>query len=90
MLVKLCIKECLYTVARDTNWLKHNGEQYGGSSKELNKEILCDPVNPILDIYPQKIKNYNNNSKSYMHLNVHSSIIYNSQDTEANLAPINR
>ena len=27
-------------------------------------------------------KNKNTNSKRYMHLNVHSSIIYNSQDME--------
>ena len=31
-------------------------------------------------------KNKNTNSERYMHPNVHSSIIYNSQDMEANLS----
>ena len=35
-------------------------------------------------------ENENTNSKRYMHTNVHSSIIYNCQDTEAALASINR
>ena len=35
-------------------------------------------------------KNKNTDSKRYMHPNVHSSIIYNSQDTEATQFSINR
>ena len=35
-------------------------------------------------------KNKNTDLKRYMHPNVHSSIIYNSQDTEATQFSINR
>ena len=49
--------------------------------KKLKIELPYDPAIPLLGIYPPKSKN--TNSERYMHLNVHSSIIYNSQDTEA-------
>ena len=35
-------------------------------------------------------KNENSNLKRYMHPNIHSSTIYNSQDIEATQIPINR
>ena len=35
-------------------------------------------------------KNENTNSKRYLHANVHSSNIYNSEDMEATQVPINR
>ena len=39
---------------------------------------------PLLGIYPEKEKkNRNTNLKQYMHPNIHSNIIYNSQDMEA-------
>ena len=47
-----------------------------------------DPAIPLLSLYPEK--NKNSNSKRYMHDNVHSSTIYNSQDMEAAQLPINR
>ena len=49
--------------------------------KKLKVELPYDPAIPLLGIYP-KIYIYIN-SKRYMHTNVHSSIIYNSQDMEA-------
>ena len=39
-------------------------------------------------MYPEK--NENINSKRYMHPNVCSNVIYNSQDMEATQVPINR
>ena len=45
--------------------------------KKLKIELPYDPAIPLLGIYLEKT-----NSKRYMHPNVHSSIIYNSQDVE--------
>ena len=47
----------------------------------LKLELPYDPTIPLLGIYQKN--NKNTNSKRYMHPNVHSSIIYNSQDIEA-------
>ena len=49
--------------------------------KELKIELQYDTAIPLLGIYLKK--NKNTNSKRYVHLNVHSSIIYNCQDMEA-------
>ena len=43
-------------------------------------ELPYDPAIPLLGIYPEK--NENTNLKRPMHPDVHSSIIYNSQDME--------
>ena len=55
--------------------------------KKLKIELPCDPA--VLLLYISK-ESKNTNSKRYMNPNVHSSIIYNSQDTEATLVSINR
>ena len=46
--------------------------------KKLKIELPYDLAIPFLGIYPEKT-----NSKRYMHPNVHSSTIFNSQDVEA-------
>ena len=46
--------------------------------KKLNIELPCDLPIPLLSTYLEKT-----NSKRYMHLSVHCSTIYNSQDMEA-------
>ena len=46
--------------------------------KKLKIELSYDPAIPLLGIYPEKI-----NLKGYMHLNVHCSAVYNSQDMGA-------
>ena len=46
------------------------------------------PSNPTSGNVPGETQN--TNSKEYVHLNVHCSIIYNSQDLEAAQVPINR
>ena len=74
-------REPSYTVGGNVNWYNHYGEQYGGS-KKLKIELPYDPAIPLLGIYPEKTKTLN--SKRYMHPNVHSSTIYNSQDMETN------
>ena len=52
--------------------------------RKLKIELPHDPTVLLLGIYPEKHKN--TNLKKYMHPNVHSSIIYNSQDMEPNLS----
>ena len=46
--------------------------------KKLKVELSYDPAIPLMDIHLEKT-----NSKRYMHPNVHSSTVYNSQDMEA-------
>ena len=38
----------------NVNCSKHYGEQYGGSFKEINIELPCDPEIPLLVIYLEK------------------------------------
>ena len=53
-------------------------------------ELPYDPA-ILLDFFWAYIqKTQNSNSKRYMHTNVNSSAIYNSQDTETTQMPINR
>ena len=54
----------------------------------LKIELPCDPAIPLLGIYPEKMKALN--LKRYVHPNVHSSTVYNSQDIETTQVPINR
>ena len=49
-----------------------------GFLKKVKIELPYDPAIPLLGISRE-----NSNSKRYMHLNIHSSTIYNSQDMEA-------
>ena len=42
------------------------------------KIVLLIPYDPLLGIYPEK----SSNSQKYMHANIRSDIIYNSQDLE--------
>ena len=65
-------REPFCTVDGNVNWYSHYGE--------LKIESPDDPAIPLLGIYPEKTKA---NLKSYMHPNVHSSTIYNSQDMKA-------
>ena len=51
-------------------------------SQKTKIEVPYDPAIPLLGIYLKE--NENTNSKGYMHHIFHSSIIYNSQDMEAN------
>ena len=44
-------------------------------------ELSNNLATPPLSIYPE---NKNSNLKKYVHPNIHSSIIYSCQDTEAN------
>ena len=49
-----------------------------GPQKTRNIELPYDPVIPLLGIQPEK-----SNSEGFMHLSVHRSTVYNSQDMEA-------
>ena len=46
----------------------------------LNIKLPYDPVVPLLGIYPEKLKK--KNIYIYMHLNVHCSTSYHSQNRE--------
>ena len=43
------------TLSWNINWYNHYGEQYGGSFKNIEIELLFDSVIPLLAIYPEKI-----------------------------------
>ena len=47
--------------------------------KKSKIELPYDPAIPLLGIYPEEKLG----PQRYMHLNVHCSIVYNSQDMEA-------
>ena len=72
-------KELSYTVDGNVNWYTHHKEQHGVFSNNNNNN------NNSRKITPGHIsrKNENSNLKRYMHRNVHSSTLYNSQDMEA-------
>ena len=46
--------------------------------KKLKIELPCDTAIPLLGIYPEKTETVN--SKRYMHPDVHSNTVYDSQD----------
>ena len=47
-------RELSYTVSGKVKWYSHYGEQYGGSLKNLKKELPYDPATPLLCIYQEK------------------------------------
>ena len=47
-------REPSYIVGGNVSWCSHYREQYRGSSKKLNIELLYDPSIPILGIYLEK------------------------------------
>jgi len=73
---------CSYTDGGNISWCSHYGKQYGGFSKKLEIELLYNPAITLLGVYLER-QNKNTNSKRYMHSNIYSSIIYNSQDMKA-------
>ena len=73
-------REPSYSVGGDVNWSSHC--PVWRFLKKLKIELPYNPAIPLLGIY-LKTRNKNTNSKRYVHPSVHSSIIYNCQDTEA-------
>ena len=67
-----------YTVVGNVNWYSHYGEQYRGSLKTKKRTNIW-PSNSVTGHIPWEDQNL----KRYMHLSVHCSTIYNSQDTES-------
>ena len=69
-----------YTVGGNANWCSHSGKEYWGSFlrflKKLKIELPYDPKIVFHKVYK------NTDSKGYMHSNVYSSIINNSQIME--------
>ena len=55
--------------------------------KTLNTELPYDPESPLLDIYPKGMKTYLSSHKS-LYMNVHSSIIYNSEKVGTTQYPL--
>jgi len=56
--------------------------------QKIKNRTIIQPRNSTLGIYPKKMKTLIS-LKRFMHPNVHCSIIYNSQDMEANQVSIN-
>ena len=73
-------REPLCTVGGNVNWYSTMGNSMGVPQKNRNRTMIQSSSST--PGYLSK-ENENTNSKRYMHSNVHSSIIYNSQDTEA-------
>ena len=71
-------KEPCYTVGGNVNWYSYYGEPNGSSLKTKNRTTTW-PSNPT----PGHIPGENHNFKTYMHLSVHCTTVYNSQDVEA-------
>ena len=81
MLAKMGRKELCYTVGGNGNLCGHHGKTVWSFLKKLKIELPYDPAN-----FPSEylVKgNENINSKRYMYLHVHCSIIYKSQEMEA-------
>ena len=74
-----------YTVGENVSWYSHCGKQYGGSQKTKNRVTIWSST-----FTPGHINRQNYNSKRYMHLCVHSSTIYSSQDMETTSIFIDR
>ena len=73
-------KEPSCTVGGSVNLCSHYGKHYGCASKIKNRAIIWSRNSS--PGYSSE-ENENTDSKRYMHLSVHSIIIYNCQDMEA-------
>ena len=72
-------REPWHTVGGDVNWCKHWRTVWRFLQK-LKIQLPHDPAIPALGIFKE---NENTNLKRYTHPNIHSSIIYKSEDMEA-------
>ena len=72
--------ESLYNVDGNVNWRSNYGKQYEVPYKTTNRTTVGFSSSTPRHISDE---NENTNSKRYMHSNVRSSIIYNSQDMDA-------
>ena len=70
-------RETSHALGGNVNRWSYCGEQYGSSLKSKNRLTIWSS-NPTLG----QTSRENSNSKRFMHISVHSSTIYNSQDTE--------
>ena len=78
-------REPSYNVGENTDWCSHCGKQYGVTSKSKNGTAFYSSDSTSEDISEEQ---RNTDSKEYVHVYVHCSIIYNSQDLEAAQLPI--
>ena len=73
------------TASGNADWCSHCGKQYGVSSKNRTALWPSD-----LTFGDKSYKTWNTNSKTYMHLYIYSSVIYNRQDLGTARVPIGR
>ena len=78
-------RESSYYVDENVSCCSHYVEQYGDFLTLKNRATTSSNLTPGYI----SGKDENSNSKRYMHPNVHSSIIYDSQDIEITQVPIN-
>ena len=85
-------RELSYTVGGNVNWCSHCWKQCGGFSENGKYKNTIWPSNSTLGYLfkKQTNKHQKTHSKRYMHPNVHSSTIYNSQDMETTWVSISR
>ena len=83
-----CGKKRKTLIHYNVNWCSHCGKQHRGPQKTENRTTTW-PRNSTPG-YKSRKKNENTNSERYMHPNVHSNAIYNSQDMEATQVFINK
>ena len=70
-------RELLCTAGGNVNWYSHYGKQYGGSSKNQNRNSIQSSNSTSGYLFKE---NENTNFKRYIHTNFHYNIIYNSQE----------
>ena len=75
-----------YTIVWNVNWYSHYGEQYGASLKKTKKRTIMWSSNPT----PGHASVEKHDLRGFMHLSVHCSTVYNSQNIEAILISTDR
>ena len=82
MLVRIQKKRELYdTVGGNVNWCSHCGKLWRLHKNEKLNYLMTQ--RSYSWVYIWKKKNENAHLKRYVHVNVHSNIIYNCQDIKA-------
>ena len=74
-------REPSYTVGENVDWWRNYEKQCSGSLKNKNQSQDVIQQSHSWAYTLKRLKT--SNSKRYIYLNVHSSMIYNSQDTKA-------
>ena len=83
MSVRVWSKGNLSTLLAGIQTANLYGKQHAAFSRKLKTESPYDPASPNPGYISEENKKKNSNLKRYMHLNVYSNTIYNSQEMKA-------